>query len=582
MFLLRYFQLVLVIIHVATAMFTKRALPDRGSDDPTVRMRNNLVDLFLSNDISSARAQSLFDDADQCKIGGFRKLAKIGNRGKTMGNCARDARQLLIKDKKWPPLYVFRCRVYSPKLQQEVLALVPMLLPHELLGAIAKKNETASLTQTGGLCATTLKHLESARIELQDANLIPIGLWGDGCPCNWDRTQSLEVFSLSLPGIPEWEHMRIPLAAVLKKHVVTHNTFDDMLAVFAWSMRCLATGVYPSSRHDGSAFSKRDPFRKKKSMKEIGVKAVLAEVRGDWKMYKECFRLPGWNTLSGICWKCAATPADMRNVSADASWRQHRLSHWDVLSRMASEGKSMSPILGCPCFKTSCFQIDWLHSADLGVACSFLGNLFYMLLDKFDAPSKAGRCAQLFLEMQAWYHRTSATSRLDNLTLSMLKATGKTPKLRAKAAEARTLVGFARELAEAKLCDAAPAELAAKQCAVHLAKCYESLSAQHFDADSLSRNCRLFCLLYVSLETHATQTLPASKLWRVKPKFHMFQEMCEFSEGTIPSLCWTYRDEDFGGYMAKTSRSRGGARTPLSTGNNVLLKYLAKHRIPML
>ena len=43
---------------------------------------------------------------------------------------------------------------------------------------------------------------------------------------------------------------------------------------------------------------------------------------------------------------------------------------------------------------------------------------------------------------------------------------------------------------------------------------------------------------------------------------------------------WTYRDEDFGGTVAKYSKRRGGKNTPLSTGRNVLMNFYAKHRVP--
>ncbi len=89
--------------------------------------------------------------------------------------------------------------------------------------------------------------------------------------------------------------------------------------------------------------------------------------------------------------------------------------------------------------------------------------------------------------------------------------------------------------------------------------CYASLSSQTpFNAEELANNSRRFALLYVSLEEHYG---PDVKDFRVKPKLHQFQEMCEMGHSN-PSQSWTYRDEDFGGYGAATARRKGGVYTP--------------------
>ena len=51
-----------------------------------------------------------------------------------------------------------------------------------------------------------------------DVPMTPIGLWGDGVPCNWDRTESVEVISMNLPGQDgQWGPLRIPLVAISNK-----------------------------------------------------------------------------------------------------------------------------------------------------------------------------------------------------------------------------------------------------------------------------------------------------------------------------------------------------------------------------
>ena len=68
--------------------------------------------------------------------------------------------------------------------QEIVMKLLPFYLPHELLYAI-KQNYTLSLLQQ-----VPVPHLQTAATELNASlgDLITVGLWGDGTPCNWDRT----------------------------------------------------------------------------------------------------------------------------------------------------------------------------------------------------------------------------------------------------------------------------------------------------------------------------------------------------------------------------------------------------------
>ena len=58
---------------------------------------------------------------------------------------------------------------------------------------------------------------------------------------------------------------------------------------------------------------------------------------------------------------------------------------------------------------------------------------------------------------------------------------------------------------------------------------------------------------------------------RVKPKMHLFLELC--IEGGKPATCWTYRDEDWGGSVAKMSRRRGGLLSTAAYSSNLLDRF---------
>lgn len=558
-------------------MFQKRgAGHDASEQNAPKRLRANICDLFLSNDLPGDRAMSLLQDARDSGLTVFNRIA----RGKGKKKSARDLTRRLLKGNKWPPKYIANVRVFNNKTQAEEVTQLPMNVPHELLHAILKKNSLDKVLESGGMTQSTRDHIAQAALKLNcpASDLLGIGLWIDGVPCNYDRTKSVEVFSMSFPGWKDKnKEFRVPLAVIHKHHTITTKTFDDIFDVIVWSLRSMANDTFPEARHDSLPWQQEDSFRKKHAKQPIGAKSILCEVRGDWKCYAECFRLPAWNRKTGCCWRCKATPADIRNCSSDANWRIDRLSHFELIQRILQEGKSLCPIFSAPFFHVRIFRIDWLHVADQGVTADFIGNSFAALLCKFPGSTAKERCSALFRRIQQFYVRDKVTSRLDNLYITMF-ATNKGFKLRSKAAECRALVPFVAEITAELMSAADPIENTIRFAAAHLHQCYVNLSGNAFNPQSLQENSRKFCCLAVSLEQTATKR----KAWAVKPKLHLFQEMCELSSTDNPAMTWTYRDEDFGGTCQSLIRRRGGAATVISSGLQVLLRFAARHKVPLL
>ena len=390
-------------------------------------------------------------------------------------------------------------------------------------------------------------------------------------PCNFDRSQSLEVLTLNLPGLVGDNNLRIPLTALNKRFILKDESWDAIFQVLAWSFGILATGTMPSVDHIGRPMT---GVRLKWAGKPVP-KAVLAEVRGDWAFYKSIFRFPQHNETAGICWRCNATPSSFREVGADAAWRQNTLSHFDLISRQLDLGLQPSALFASPCLRSDCFLVDWLHCADHGIAPQFLASLFRYVMPKFAGRTQEERCRNLFLDMKSFYAETKTESRLDHLSLSMLGASSKPPVLRSKAAEARALVPYGLLLARRLLSDQDPLENTIRQAAFHLNECYKNLSVNQFDAGSLKNHSRLFSSLYVALEAAVNDKTK----WHVTPKLHLFQEMAE-ETSSCPSLTWTYRDEDMGGTLMQISRRRGGASNVGVTARTLLLKFVANNSMP--
>jgi len=212
---------------------------------------------------------------------------------------------------------------------------------------------------------------------------------------------------------------------------------------------------------------------------------------------------------------------------------------------------------------------------DLGVAADCLGNVFKVLQRKMPGASEAERVKRLFEQVREFYDRTETDCRLDDLKPSMIQVKTSVPrKLRGKCGEIRALVPFAAEAAGRLLSDDDVFEATVRQVAIELAACYENLSEATFDSARLAASCKRFCSLYVSLASWSEDPL-----WRVKPKLHLMQELCEYTDNR-PSQCWNYRDEDFGGTVAKLSRKRGGHNKPHVTGVMVLTKLALRQPLP--
>ena len=113
----------------------------------------------------------------------------------------------------------------------------------------------------------------------------------------WDRSMSAEIVSLLLPGATgRFKNLRGPLTAFLKEH-----TFDDVFAVLHWSFTHLSFKRWPTSRHDGSAFSAQTDSWRQRRQGALPIGGVLCQI--DWKMMKEVLKLPGWADEE-VCFFC--------------------------------------------------------------------------------------------------------------------------------------------------------------------------------------------------------------------------------------------------------------------------------------
>lgn len=160
---------------------------------------------------------------------------------------------------------------------------------------------------------------------------------------------------------------------------------------------------------------------------------------------------------------------------------------------------------------------------------------------------------------------------LSNITLEMVKRSGKSPEFRAKGAETRHLIPFAVELS--KLIFDTEDSILHKMVSdmfANLYKFYACMGVEPFNPEKAADAAKRFLVLYSDISD-----MTADNLWRIKPKFHMLQELAEFQAQTSgdPSRFWAYQDESFVGIIAKMAHSRGGKRSAVTTPEGLIDKY---------
>jgi hypothetical protein len=170
-------------------------------------------------------------------------------------------RSKFLKRNQWPDLYWARIRVKDKKTQAEAAQLCAFLLPHEHLDVLHRMGDRTMLHATDGLDPKSQEHLVRMQVPPGEP-LVALGLWGDGVPCNWDRTESVEVFSMNLPRqAGKYSTLRLPLTGLSRKQISEH-TFHDIMEVLSWSLKHCYAGTFPRCRHDGAAFGKSDQKHK--------------------------------------------------------------------------------------------------------------------------------------------------------------------------------------------------------------------------------------------------------------------------------------------------------------------------------
>ena len=212
----------------------------------------------------------------------------------------------------------------------------------------------------------------------------------------------------------------------------------------------------------------------------------------------------------------------------------------------------------------------------MGVSCDTLGNLFNYV-PKYLGNTKDEQLQQLLLKIKKYYIDFNITDQISTLTMTMIRKNNTTsPKLRTRGAETRHLVPFGKILADELLDESNPFENGVKYAMHYLQEAHHvGLNKKDFEPLRLQRAVNAFLLQYKSLED-----MSEPFTWHLKPKFHLFAELSLGSD--CPSQHWLYRDEEFGGTLARMARSKGGQETAWAVSSRCLQRFACDFDLPFL
>ncbi|CAK0905301.1 unnamed protein product, partial [Prorocentrum cordatum] len=194
-----------------------------------------------------------------------------------------------------------------------------------------------------------------------------------------------------------------------------------------------------------------------------------------------------------------------------------------------------------PYFRWTMVKADWMHAADLGILVYELAESWWSMLPELgDTDRKISRETGLGIlkrRLRQHYRDTKCASRLPlkRFGLTKIRARQRHPKLKAKAGQARKLLGFTVDLArecQDKNDAIGAARLQSLEC---LSEVYDIANKAELQAHELTRWRYLM---------HLHNYYYAKCGYRFYPKFHYIMHLpqqCE--QGGVARSFWVYGEE---------------------------------------
>ena len=360
------------------------------------------------------------------------------------------------------------------------------------------------------------------------------------------------------------------------------HTFDDVFSVLLFACRAWLSGVWPRLRHCGQAFADSTrPGDKARAAKARGRKRLMfqgavVQKRGDWPWFKQIFDIVGWKAEGAskrVCFKCACTgeggECPYTDASLSAAWRRTMVSHPEWFQRALREGRYLSVLWSLPGFILSFITIDLMHCGELGILQYLLGNVLFELFVQLGGivtrPLEAMGSLMSLIQV-ASKHLQQARPPVYKLSIAQIKASGKEPKLKTKAAETRYMLEVVTHILKNLMPPTTPHEVLRLQCCQSINDIYVELRQwdQRLSPPKVAKLARTHIILYAELCREALDgghfVANGWHAYKMYPKHHLFVHLMEEQTAACgnPADFWNYLDEDAIGLCADMSEACHG------------------------
>eukprot|EP00969_Alexandrium_andersonii_P243224 10743803-Alexandrium_andersonii.AAC.1 len=190
-------------------------------------------------------------------------------------------------------------------------------LPHELIQkeVEADPSQKFRLQEMKDANALPASYTQNPIVTQSDPNdfIIPISIYMDGVA--YTITDSV-VGVWAINGISQTRHLLMLIRKRLGCRCGCRSwcTFAPLMAVLRWSLDCLSRGIYPSERHDGTAWDPaQDAIRATRSGQQMAARACTMWFKADWAEFCERLGFPTWTSASRPCFCCGVSKQELFN-----------------------------------------------------------------------------------------------------------------------------------------------------------------------------------------------------------------------------------------------------------------------------
>ena len=302
-------------------------------------------------------------------------------------------------------------------------------------------------------------------VETAPLSCIPLRLHGDDAAITKDTSALFINFgSVMVRDLPSTQSRILILASRL------HRLVDDdaPLRVLAWSWQCLIDGVMPSRDHEGALLTGEREITAGLPIAG-GFRFLLTQIVGDWKLFREVFRLDAHDNRDSFCFLC---PAHKR-AGELCGWNYNPHAEWS--RRLNTNAAFMFnredvPLCSLPGFHLSLIKLDLMHICMLGIFHHVIGSSLWELVraNHWQRPGDAAggrwedraalQLKRAYIAFTLWcktHHVSHSQTKFSLAKLSM-GALDDAPYFKSKAANCLATMHWIATVAKSKF-DANPA-----------------------------------------------------------------------------------------------------------------------------